>query len=316
MFILHIAFQVILLSICPLHSYLALLMKQVKGLLQAIIIVGLICLLIVGSLIIFKQNDFLFPGKRRGSIADIEKRYSKPEHIEETFLKTVDGESIQVWHQTVTTKTLNKGPKADNILAIILTGNGDNIYGAGNHYQEWLAGIGIPSLAFSYRGYGKSSGSPSEKGLKNDIDTVYLHATEGLGAKKILIFAVSIGTGPGTYVALKNKVHTMVLVSPYESIKKVIAKKPVFKLFSPFLKTNFSNSDEFQLAKNKPFPCSILLHGADDRLIPAQHSKNLYEIVKDKSNVKLKIYEKAGHNNIMSHAREDLELEILSCLKA
>lgn len=279
-------------------------MTLLLGLFKKLIIVILIGLVISVFLVIFNQNKLLFPGMRKGSIEEVA-HLKAPEGIDELFLKTSDGEQIQVWP-----RILSKEP---DTLAIILTGNGDSIYAAGEYYQNWLAEeLGISSIAFSYRGYGKSTGSPSEKGLKRDIEAVFEHARSKIKPKKLLIFAYSIGTGPGSYIALNNEADALILMSPYTSLKDVVSKKSILRFFTPFLKTNFANIEEFKNAKN--FPCTSIVHGGRDNIIPSTHSEKLYEAVKENENTRLKIFKEAGHNNIFSFAKEYLKGEIERCL--
>lgn len=262
-------------------------------------IVIILSILILAIYIVLNQNRFLFPASTWESGGSV------PADVKESFISTSDGEKIQVWERTIEGQ--------HDVVAIILTGNGDTIDAGGYGNQKWLADLKIPSLAFSYRGYGQSTGSPSEAGLKKDIEAVYKFGTETLNYKKILIIAISVGTGPGTYIAFKEDVEAMVLFSPYTSLKDVVKTKPVFKYLSPLLLTNFSNYNEF--SKAEKFPCTLILHGAKDIIIPSEQSKILFDLAKGNPNVERQVFAEAGHNDLSYYARESVEQTIAKCLQ-
>jgi fermentation-respiration switch protein FrsA (DUF1100 family) len=79
-------------------------------------------------------------------------------------------------------------------LVIIFHGNAGNI----SHRLDYLRmfhDLGYASLIIDYRGYGRSSGKPSEEGSYRDADTAWQHATQALGypAKHIVVFGESLG---------------------------------------------------------------------------------------------------------------------------
>jgi pimeloyl-ACP methyl ester carboxylesterase len=70
-------------------------------------------------------------------------------------IETSDGERLHAWHL----------PRADAVGQVVyFHGNGGNL----SIWLPILAGVqasGLNVLAFDYRGYGRSTGSPTEKGL-------------------------------------------------------------------------------------------------------------------------------------------------------
>ena len=77
----------------------------------------------------------------------------------------------------------------------------------------------------------------------------------------------SIGTGIATQLASKHQNKALVLISPYVSIYRVMTKYPIilFDKFKTLAKINSINSKLF------------LVHGSDDRVIPAWHSKKIFD---------------------------------------
>ncbi len=78
-------------------------------------------------------------------------------------LKTADGETLVAWHIA---------PAAGKPLILYFHGNGGGLELRNERFQA-LTQTGFGLLAMEYRGYGASSGSPSEEGLHRDADTGY-----------------------------------------------------------------------------------------------------------------------------------------------
>jgi pimeloyl-ACP methyl ester carboxylesterase len=68
-----------------------------------------------------------------------------------------------------------------------------------------------------YRGYGPSSGSPSEKKLYTDALQVY-DAVQGQYAE-VALMGRSLGSGVATFVASRREVTRLVLVTPYDVLR-------------------------------------------------------------------------------------------------
>ena len=103
-------------------------------------------------------------------------------------------------------------------------------------------------LAVEYPGYGLYKTSPpDENKIKEDADIVFDYLTKFVGVKAsdIILFGRSMGTGPATYLASKNKAYSLLLMSPYTSIKDVsrsLLGKLSF-LLTPIVYERFRNID-------------------------------------------------------------------------
>ena len=120
----------------------------------------LITLLFFCFFIISTQNFQIFPGAVISAFSNYEGR-GTPKDVEAHFIKTEDNKTIEVWSK-------NKGSKK---VALIFHGNGGDISNF-FAYQDYFSSIGYTTYAFDYRGYGKSSGWPSETGIYLDTDAV------------------------------------------------------------------------------------------------------------------------------------------------
>ena len=76
-----------------------------------------------------------------------------------------------------------------------------------------LTADGTGLLALSYRGYGGSSGSPTEAGLLADADAAYAFALARYPAERIVLWGESLGAGVAIALATRRKVARLVLGS-------------------------------------------------------------------------------------------------------
>lgn len=99
----------------------------------------------------------------------------------------------------------------------------------------------------------------------------YIYKVLGIKEENIILFGRSIGSGPATHLASKNNPCSLLLMSPFKSIRSV-AEIQAGKLLKYLIKDQFDN-----LKKMKTVRCpTFIIHGQKDQLIPWQHSKELY----------------------------------------
>ena len=112
---------------------------------------------------------------------------------EEVVLDTADGERVIVWHVP---------PRGDKPVVLYFHGNGGSLRGRVDRFRD-LTADGSGLVALSYRGYGGSSGAPSEAGLVNDGLVAYAFARARYPAERIVLWGESLGSGVA--VALRHK---------------------------------------------------------------------------------------------------------------
>lgn len=160
--------------------------------------------------------------------------------------------------------------------------------------QEMFAAKGYGFCAFDYEGYGRSSGKPSEAGVRRDVLRVWRYLTEekGIAPEKIIIHGFSLGTGAAVFLASEIKgARALILEAPFTSTYAVagLAWVPGNRFVS------------IERIGNVKMPIMIL-HGDRDRIIPFRHGKKLFEKAPEpKQFVHIP---GAGHNNIIATAGE------------
>jgi fermentation-respiration switch protein FrsA (DUF1100 family) len=151
---------------------------------------------------------------------------------------------------------------------------------------------GFSVLAFDYRGYGTSDGSPSEKNAYEDVETVYQFLTEKLGCPpdRVIVLGRSLGGAVAMHLACRKNLAGLVIESSFITALRVVTRIPL----SPFDK--FRNID-----KIKNVHCPVLvIHGRVDEVVPFWHGQKLFEVANDP---KLKFWvDGAGHNDLLQAA--------------
>ena len=166
-------------------------------------------------------------------------------------------------------------PAEESRMTILFChGNAGNI-GDRVEIIELFHRIGLNVFIFDYRGYGKSQGSPSEKGLYSDAQTAfeYLIEKRKLTERSIVVYGKSIGGNVA--VDLCSKVKPAALISDSAFTSAVDMGKKLF----PFLPVKWLISvkyDALSKIKNIFIP-KLIIHAEDDEIIPFQHGRRLFE---------------------------------------
>jgi len=184
---------------------------------------------------------------------------------EEVVLHTADGEKVIVWHVP---------PRDGKPVVLYFHGNGGALAHRVPRFQR-IAAAGVGLIALSYRGYGGSSGSPSEDGLINDARAAYAFAASRYPADRIALWGESLGTGVAVALAAEKPVARVVLDAPFTSTLELASAS------YPFLPVRYLMKDQFRsdlrIASVKA-PV-LIMHGDADRIIPIRYGERLYAMI-------------------------------------
>lgn len=129
-------------------------------------------------------------------------------------------------------------------------------------------------IILDYRGYGKSGGKISEKGLFLDAKAAYDYARSlGYADSGIYIYGRSVGTGIAAHLAQGKPVAGLILESPYTSLRGMIYREFWFML--PFLYLSYTLDIAGKLG-NVTAPI-LIMHGTRDDVIAFKYGKSLAE---------------------------------------
>ncbi|RLB30163.1 MAG: alpha/beta hydrolase [Deltaproteobacteria bacterium] len=196
---------------------------------------------------------------------------------------TPDGQKLHGWFFPVS----GKSP-----VLLFCHGNAGNI----SHRIEnikFLVKRDISVFIFDYRGYGQSSGRPSEKGIYIDGIAAYDYLTEieKISPDRIVIFGRSIGGAVAIEVALQRKVRCLIIESTFTSTKDMAKTIFPFFIFSPFLPHHYNNI--LKIA-GVTIP-KLIIHGEDDNIVPFSMGNKLFaQATEPKLFLPIR---RAGHND-------------------
>ncbi|UZF90227.1 alpha/beta hydrolase [Bosea sp. NBC_00550] len=185
---------------------------------------------------------------------------------EEASIATADGERLVAWVVP---------PRADKPVLLYFHGNAGNLGRAGRAGRfRALTEDGTGLFAVSYRGYGGSTGSPSEEGLLQDARAAYGAAAERFGTGRLVGHGESLGTGVVLKLAAEVPLRAVVLEAPYLSTVSVAQAIYPYVPVGLLMKDKF-RSDEIIGRVKVPL---LVMHGERDQLIPFAQGQALYEL--------------------------------------
>ena len=234
-----------------------------------------------------------------------------PQHVEAITVRTVDDESIEVWRLSG-----KPGGVLEGYAAIMFRGNGGPLDGF-LVVQHWLADLGATTYAFNYRGYGNSTGWPTEIGIERDSDAVwnYVVEREALPAAKIVLAGISLGTGPAARLASVHEPKLLMLFSPYVDLPTAAAQQPLvgllYRLLDRFIWNRFETRD---FVSTLDETCLFVAHGERDSLILPENSRRVLEAYHGTGKSHSVIIPDAGHNDLFAKSREQVAEAIPLCL--
>jgi fermentation-respiration switch protein FrsA (DUF1100 family) len=183
---------------------------------------------------------------------------------EEIIVQTRDGERIILWHVP---------PKGDRPVVIFFHGNGEVLAWRVPRFRA-LTADGTGLVALSFRGYGGSSGKPTEQALLEDGAATYDFAAARYAPARIVPWGYSLGSGVAIDVATTRAVGGVVLEAPYTSTVDVAAS--AFPLFPVrLLMRDRFHSDQWIGALKAPL---LVMHGERDTVISVAFGRRLYEL--------------------------------------
>lgn len=186
----------------------------------------------------------------------------------EVTIETPDGETLVAWHTEAR-------PGMPTIL--FLHGKGGNISHRPRRYRYFTEqGFGV--LFLDYRGYGGSTGEPSEQGLMIDAETSYdWIVAKGVAPQQLVLVGESLGTGIAVKLAAQKPVAALALEASYSSLADVAADRYWWLPVRPLIKNPIDVTAD--IAKVK---VPLLIHHGDaDQTVPIAFGRKLFALAND-----------------------------------
>ena len=207
-----------------------------------------------------EQNFIFRPGRE---IAKTPADFGIP--FDQHFIETPDGCRLSAWHMR---------PAQPLAHVIYFHGNGGNL-GILNEIFELLYQFHLEVLAIDYRGYGWSSGTPTEDGVYLDAVAAVRYFQQNLqaGDLPLVYWGRSLGGCVAAYAASQIPPDGVVLETSFPSKASLIKHYPRYRVFYPFSRCRL---ETLRYLANHISPV-LVLYGDQDRTVPPQESRDLFE---------------------------------------
>jgi len=198
---------------------------------------------------------------------------------------------------------------------VVLYLHGNSAHRASAHRVELyrlFASMGYYVVCFDYRGYGDSTGSPTEAGLVHDALVVYRWILERRAHSPVFLWGHSLGTGVACHLGRKifeqidggekgmKAPKGVVLESPFSNLKDEVREHKFAKPFRrlPYFEAVFLGAFDrvnlhFQSDIHVRFIRApiLFLHADDDHVIPYHLAQRLYQASKRMENGEIRFGE-------------------------
>ncbi len=186
-------------------------------------------------------------------------------NAEEAAVETADGELLHGWFLP---SRSGQGP-----VLLFFHGNAGNISDRLENARA-LVGSGFHVLLFDYRGYGRSTGRPSEEGIYLDAEAACDHLVEvrGIDPGRIVLFGRSLGGAAALEAALRRRAGCLIMESAFTSTKDMAKQMGPFALLRPLLPADYNNLEKIRRVS---LPV-LIVHGDRDEIVPFHMGEELF----------------------------------------
>lgn len=250
-------------------------------------ILTIVCLIAFALLALkyFERRQIFYPARIIGMTPR-----SMGLDFEEVYFRADDGLTLNGWFVKADT---NKG------VVLFCHGNAGNI----SHRLESIflfKEMGFDVFIFDYRGYGRSRGWATEKGIYADALGAYnyLVGVRCIPYERVIIFGRSLGGNVAIDLASRVRAACLISESAFASIEDMA--RAIYGVRPP--KWMLSNHFDAQSKISKVKMPKLIMHSRDDELVPFQHGQKIFDSALEPKD----FFELAGsHNEYYLGTRSD-----------
>jgi pimeloyl-ACP methyl ester carboxylesterase len=208
--------------------------------------------------------------------------------VEELRFETDDGERLHGWWAPT--------PARRRGHVLLCHGNGGDI-GDRILHARLLTRAGYDVLLFDYRGFGHSSGKPSEAGTYRDARAAHDVLLGRVEDDRVFYLGESLGGAVALALALERPPAGLILQSAFTSVRDMA------RLHYPYVPRAVVPDayPSIALVHDLRAPLMIL-HGERDAIVPVWHGEALHDAAR--SPKRMHVFPQAGHNDLVSGAAE------------
>ena len=241
--------------------------------------------LLASSALYFKQNELIYP---RSLPAGARTEVPTPQQFgiadtasDSINLTTPDGETLHAFLIQPENVSIRK-----RITILMFHGNAGNIGHRVPIAKILSQSIGATVFMLEYRGYGLSTGDPSEVGLNIDAQTAFdylLHSRPDLRNDKIVVYGQSLGGAVAIKLVEQNQSNErlggLILENTFTSIRKLIPSAfPPARYLAPLCHQRWASDEALpRIAPESNLPV-LFLSGLKDEIVPCAMMRSLYDV--------------------------------------
>jgi fermentation-respiration switch protein FrsA (DUF1100 family) len=181
-------------------------------------------------------------------------------------------------------------------------GNGGHIgHRLGTHMHFMNSGLYYRVLLVGYRGYGESTGTPSEEGFKKDSQAALNWTLERLNEeerKRLVVYGQSMGGAVAINLAANNpgKFKYLIVENTFLSIPKLAVDINVLLyMATPFIHQVWNSEVDIKKVQQT----TLFISADADELIPPAHMSKLFALATCRKS--LLHLDRVGHNDALVH---------------
>jgi len=251
---------------------------------------------------LFQSHLVFFPGTGREAVVTPQSYGLRFESVQ---IRTADGETLDAWWVPA---------EAARGVVLFFHGNAGNI----SHrldYLQMFHRLRYTTLIVDYRGYGKSTGTPSEAGTYRDAEAAweYLRHARMARPQNVVIAGESLGAAVATWLAAEVSLTTgegpraVLLFSTFTSVNDLGAQVYWFLPVRLLSRIGYDNEANLKRIRAPVF----IAHSRDDDIVPYAHGKRLYEAANEP---KTFLEMRGGHNDGFIFVRPEWVAELSTFL--
>lgn len=240
----------------------------------------------------FFENALVYPA-RHYPIGDWETDSIGAQDVE---FESADGTELHGWFFA------HDNPRGH---LLVFHGNGEHIADT-RCFLQWLHDeLQVSLFAIDYRGYGKSEGSPCEKGVLEDGEAALKWLTENqqIDVSEVIVVGRSLGGGVGVHLASRHPVGGLILVGTFHSLVEVAAHHYWFLPVRIFMKNRYASKRKI---RNYHGPL-LQFHATEDYVVPVRFARRLFDQAPSEHKTFVSL-DGLGHN-------DPLNMEALQAMK-
>ena len=208
------------------------------------------------ALLYLLQTSLVFPGTYLPS-----HRLNSPRVPERLQLPAGDGVDLH--------GMLFSATRGDADLLIGFGGNAQDAELLGQDLAADFPDLNV--VVFHYRGYGPSTGKPSEAAVLADALTIHDAMVARLGPARVYAIGISLGSAVAAYLSQQRPLAGILLVTPFDSVEAIAKESYFWVPVGLLLRHRFPTA---AFMTDNPTPAAVIA-AAEDRVVKPRRTEAL-----------------------------------------